>query len=183
MDGNREINEATFGDPVATKAYNEYHNLINDAKSKIQGRGLFIDVHGQTHSHGLNELGYQVTKTRLNNDDVVSGYSSLRYIGQHLPTGASFEDVLRGTRSLGHFLEQADPSIGVMPSPKNPKPETRSYFIGGYNTKKYGSRYGGMVDGVQIEVHKDYRFNTVNRDKFVDAFAKAVVDYINVNGY
>ena len=183
MDGNREIKEATFGDPVAIKAFTEYHALIKDAKNAIQGRGLFIDVHGQTHSHGLNELGYQVTTSRLNNDKVVSGYSSLRYIGKNLPKGASFEDILRGTRSIGHFLEQADPSIGAMPSPKNPKPGSRSYFIGGYNTNTYGSRYGGTVDGVQIEIHKDFRFDATKRVKFIKAFAKAIMDYMKTNEY
>ena len=138
MDGNRGLAEATFNDKVAIKAYTEYHDLIKDAKKAIQGRGLFIDIHGQTHSHGLTELGYQVTKTRLNSGKLVSAYSSLRYLGKNLPKGVSFDDVVRGKQSLGHFLEQADPSIGVMPSPKNPKPGSRLYFIGGYNTDTYG---------------------------------------------
>ena len=183
MDGNRGEAEATFGDKVAMKAYTEYHDLINDAKSSIKGRGLFIDVHGQIHSHRLIELGYQVTKTRLNSGKLVSAYSSLRYLGKSLPRVVSFEDVVRGPQSLGHFLEQAYPEIGVMPSPKNPKPGARSYFIGGYNIDKYGSRYGGMVDGVQIEIHKDYRFNSTKRAKFINALAIAIKTFMDRNGY
>lgn len=183
MDGNREIEEATFGDSVATQAFNEYQGFIGDAKNAVVSRGLFIDVHGQTHSHGLNELGYQVTQMRLNNDNIVPGYSSLHYLGDHLPSGFTFEDVLRGSKSIGHFLEQADPTIGVMPSPLNKRPGSKSYFIGGYNNKKYGSRYGGMVDGVQVEIHKDFRFDSVKRSKFVKAFAIAIKSFLDANGY
>ena len=40
-----------------------------------------------------------------------------------------------------------------------------------------------MVDGVQIEIHKDYRFNFAKQAKFINALAKAIKTFIDRNGY
>ena len=60
MDANREINEATFSDPVAVEAYHEFHACINNSKAIIEANnqsGLFFDMHGHGHPNNWAELG------------------------------------------------------------------------------------------------------------------------------
>ena len=45
LDPNREDLQAAQGDPIALKAYKEFHSAINHAKSIVK-RGLLIDFHG-----------------------------------------------------------------------------------------------------------------------------------------
>jgi hypothetical protein len=51
VDFNREINEATFNYPEAILAYQSYHSNIEQAVDRIYknfGKGLLIDIHGQS---------------------------------------------------------------------------------------------------------------------------------------
>ena len=54
----REIVEACQGNENCIDVYNEYHDKIKEVKGKI-GRGLLLDIHGQTHGHGRTEFGYR----------------------------------------------------------------------------------------------------------------------------
>ena len=71
LDANREINEATFGNPTATAAYNEFQQCIETASTAVESdasqshTGLFIDIHGQAHSHGMQELGNMIPYTAV----------------------------------------------------------------------------------------------------------------------
>eukprot|EP00111_Clytia_hemisphaerica_P003385 TCONS_00009667-protein len=184
MDGNRERNQACFGVPEAETAYDEYHSFIAKAKNDhfANRRGLFIDVHGQVHSHGMIELGYQVLSRRLNEDDLEERFSSLHYAADHLPDGFTFDQILRGNKSIGWYLQEK--GYPTIPSPAHPAPNGLPYFIGGYNTERYGSKRGGMVDGVQVEIHSQYRTsNTAVRSDFVKALAKSVVEYMEDGQY
>ena len=55
------------------------------------------------------------------------------------------------------------------------------YFRGGYITSVHGSRYGGLVDAIQIEFPKAIRRNKVNgeqiRSDFIKALARVIAKY------
>ena len=59
---------------------------------------------------------------------------------------------------MGYFLQNR--GYPNYPSPADPSPGTDSYFSGGYITRKYGSRYGGDIDSVQVESGSPQRQNS-----------------------
>lgn len=179
MDANRKIGQATFNEQAAKVTYQEYHGFIAEAKSAIIGNGLFLDIHGQTHAKGWHELGYLLSKFDLNNDasPIQPASSSIKTLASRYPDD-QFDALVRGSKSLGFFLEQQDASYQAVPSPSNPKPLQHGYFSGGYNIKTYGSRNGnGIVDGIQVEAHKSVRKSSVYKS-FAQNLAKAVSDFM-----
>ena len=60
-DANREINEATFANPIAIQAWAAFHACVNASKDQIissgNGRGIYFDIHGHSHITGRIELG------------------------------------------------------------------------------------------------------------------------------
>ena len=180
MDGNRGIAPATFGEPEAVTAFNEFHGFIKDARNAVLRRGLFIDMHGQTHASGLNELGYLISKTRLNNNNADPDISSIRYLANLVPCRYTFDDVMRGKDSLGTYLQKE--GYDTVPSLTHYSPGTSKYFRGGYNTRMYGSLSGGMIDGVQVETHKQYR-NSAKAPKYIKALSRAIVKFMRKYRY
>ena len=45
-DANRDIMQASMGDPGSEEVYNEFHNIIKELQQNLSGRGLLVDVHG-----------------------------------------------------------------------------------------------------------------------------------------
>lgn len=89
-----------------------------------------------------------------------------------------FDVILRQTRSFGRYLEEQN--ITTVPSPEHPNPGTVKYYSGGFNKRQYGSRYGGKLDAIQVEIPKPYR----KKDSFIKFsrdLAKAVVAFMNEN--
>src|ERR1039458_9361207 len=61
IDCNRELEEAAAGNAYAQQAWHEFHDYIGSASSAAvasAGRGLYIDLHGQSHPLKRVELGY-----------------------------------------------------------------------------------------------------------------------------
>ncbi|NOT09293.1 MAG: N-formylglutamate amidohydrolase, partial [Gemmatimonadales bacterium] len=84
--------------------------------------------------------------------------------------------LLRGPAALGSLL--AGRGFPAVPSGAVPAPGDDPYFSGGYNSARYGSRDGGAVSGVQIEVHfEGLRDTAANREAFAVALAEALVAY------
>ena len=177
FDGNREIHEATFEEPKAKKAYHDYHGTITQVKNSITGRGLFLDIHAWKHPEEWVGLGYLVTRKRLNSNTTLAKHSSIRSLNSQL-NQVPFDVILRQKRSLGRYLEEQN--IATVPSPEHPSPGTVKYYRGGFNTRKYGSRYSGKLDAIQVEIPERYRkkhsFINFSRD-----LAKAVVAFMNEN--
>ena len=80
----------------------------------------------------------------------------------------------------------------MVPSPTQPVPVDGSYLSGGYVVREYGSKGGGKVDAIQIEIpnSKRDRDSKLNKDsssdedeqaKYLNELAEAVVEYINMN--
>ena len=184
LDANREINEAAQGDPQAEKAWNEYHDFINKAKSKVEkkyGKGFYFDIHGFDSGDRKIQLGYLMGKEQLSltdeklSDEFYAERSSIKTLAEK--SSISFAKLIRGEKSLGTLFEEND--IPSVPSSRNPKPVYGAFYGGGYNTYIHGSRRGGNIDGVQIETYYyGIRDNEQNRKKFAEIYAKVVHQYL-----
>ena len=189
LDANREIIEATDSNLVTEPYWHEYMNFVDSAKNliyKSYPKGLFIDIHGHGHAIQRLELGYLLTATDLRKSDSLLNLSpinaktsvlNLRFSNLNSHTHA---ELIRGTNSLGSMLQRR--GIPSVPSDSIPFPLVgESYFNGGYNTKRFGSRNGGTIDGIQIESHQNIRFTKSIRDAYADSLADVLLEYLEIH--
>jgi hypothetical protein len=184
LDPNREIVEAAQGNPYAENAWDEFQAYIDIAEDLIVddfGSGLYLDLHGHGHEIPRVELGYLISASALDLGDAeldAGGYvtlSSIRAVAASSPL--PFSRILRGDRSFGALL--AAQGIPSVPSPETFSPGTAAYFSGGYNTDRHGSRHGGTVSGIQMELHRPgIRDTDENRRAFGAGLAAAVEAYM-----
>lgn len=195
MDANREVGEATLGDPLSVAAFSLYHDTLAAAVARVAAgcsRGLVIDMHGQTHSTQRVELGYGITGSSLDGKsdaelDSDIGIEGLTFYGLLLSpvTGVdTTSEVLRGNSSLGALFERFLPDQPVVPGLTLPGPAGASYFTGGYISKLWGrhaSRGGSehsnatAVDSVQFELNRDLRWGgTAGHLEFAAAYASVM---------
>jgi hypothetical protein len=184
VDCNRDIDEGAGEDPGARQAWQEFQQFIEIARSNVlasTGKGIYIDLHGQSHAMRRIELGYCLTDNQLTNTDRAlneGGFaerSTIRTLGRR--TAVPFAELLRGTNSIGGLL--AAKGYPAVPSPSMPSPGPGdSYFEGGHNARRHGSAKGGTIDGLQMEVNfLGIRDNSVNRTKFSLALAQVLGAY------
>jgi len=192
IDCNRDIREGSAGSVYAQQAWEEFHRYINIASNAVvvsTGRGLYIDLHGQSHPVRRVELGYLLTADQLTNSDATlnqpafAPLSSFRSLAAQVPI--PFAELLRGSNSFGALLlAQGYPAVPnpVMPntciganSTFNPTDQDL-YFGGGYNTRLCSSvSQGGPIDGLQVEVnYAGVRDTATNRTRFAAAMAQAM---------
>ena len=74
---------AAQGNLEAEKAWKEYHGFIEEAKS-VEGVGVVIDLHGQSHRQNSTELGYLLSTAELNSGDYDSAKSSVKHLARRL---------------------------------------------------------------------------------------------------
>ncbi len=179
LDANRGPGEGAAGDPLALLAWNEFQEYILVAK-EIVGRGLYLDLHGQSDDALRQQLGYLLSAQDLRRSDAeldqpaISSRSSLRRLAQ--ASAVPFSQLVRGPRSLGGLLE----SLGYdsVPSPRWPHPGDVPYYDGGYNTQVHGSRDNGEIDGMQLEATRTVRFDAASRALFAASLARALAEFI-----
>lgn len=178
MDPNRPIEEAAFKDPEAERAYEEYHKYIGEAKASLGGPGLLIDLHGQNHHQNSTELGYLYMRKDLNAFDFTKDVPSISSLLKR--SGLTVEQLLFGDKSLGALFENA--GYRAVPSPRQPIPGQDKYYRGGYITQIHGSRSGGSVDAIQIEVPQEIREwgGDDIRMTFARTLARILVDFQNM---
>jgi N-formylglutamate amidohydrolase len=187
LDVNRDIGEAAQGNADATQAWREYHAFIEAARDLVlarRGRGLVIDLHGHSHRVTRTELGYLLTANDLNRSDTeldraaLASRTSIRALAGG--SAVAFSALLRGPSSLGGLLQRA--GYASVPSPGTPGPGSDPYFNGGYTTARHGSRNGGSVDAVQIELpFRSVRESATARSRFAAALADALVTYLSTH--
>ncbi len=187
LDPNREIEEAAQGNPYAEWAWEEFHGFIEDAREAVaeqHGRGFYVDLHGHGHAIQRLELGYLLSSSDLAQPDSVlesSEYitkSSIRTLA--LEGDSSFAALVRGPSSLGGLLAQR--GFRAVPSPGDPHAGGAEYFSGGYDTRRHGSREGGPVSGVQLEMNWDgVRDTEAAREAFAQAVVSALEVYFDVH--
>lgn len=180
LDPNREIVEAAQGSEFAEQAWREYHRFIAVARERVaedHGRGLYVDMHGHSHPIPRVELGYLLTGSDLSRSDTqLNGprfpeQSSIRSLARRVDL--SFAELVRGPGSLGGLL--FGERVTTVPSPLIPDPHGEPFFSGGYSTRRHGSLDGGVIDGVQIELHgPGIRDTEHNRRRFAGAMARSL---------
>lgn len=190
LDANREIVEAAQGNPLAERAWNEFHQFIDSAKRAVErsfGRGFYLDMHGHGHDIQRLELGYLLREEELRlPDDSLNkakyiGFSSVRNLVGTNKQGASHARLLRGDGALGTILgERGYPAV---PSKQDPAPKVgEDYFDGGYNTARHSSYRGGAIDGVQIECNfAGVRDSPAAIRRFADSLAVAVQQFLRLH--
>ncbi|ELU08827.1 hypothetical protein CAPTEDRAFT_208132 [Capitella teleta] len=172
LDFNREIEEACFGVQSMIDVYNEYYGYLEESKLALNGSGIIFDIHGHGHDIARAELGYAVTKARLNSGNYTENMTSIRNLLERSPY--EMDDILRGEHSLGQYLLLE--GYDAIPSPVYPSPSDTSYYSGGYTTKTYGSRNGGSVDAIQIESARSHR-EMPEQMYYVKALATAIFKF------
>ncbi len=186
LDPNREIVEAAQGDSIAEQAWHDFHDFMADAKAQVlsqHGQGLYLDIHGHGHPETWVEFGYTLTAATLMLPDATINApthindSTIRHLGS-LPN-TYFPEVLRGATSLGGMFETG--GIPSVPSPANPDPAGGNYFIGGYNLREYGSRFGGNLDGIQIEFPSSLRLLRADRDQVTSILTPSTDAFLNLH--
>ncbi|XP_022783766.1 uncharacterized protein LOC111324472 [Stylophora pistillata] len=185
LDANREINEATLNVPDAITAYNDYANFISQAKLAISGsgsgRGFLLDIHGQTHQPPRTELGYLISKSKLVQKSYNVVGTSIRNLGEYWcgSNNACFQDFVQGNRSLGYFVNQE--GLAAVPSPLDEDPNGEKFFSGGYTTRVHGSKDGGNIDAIQLELPRELRFEWNRNVALQNALANAIVKFYQLN--
>jgi N-formylglutamate amidohydrolase len=186
LDANRGIIEATDSNTSSYVYWNDYNNFIDSARENIKNKttkGLFIDIHGHGHSIQRIEIGYLLSKSTLQQSNLFLdstnqiNKSSIKNLSQNNLLSYSHSNLIRGTNSLGTMLSNKGyPSV---PSTSIPFPlASESYFSGGYNTVKWGSRNGEEIDGIQLEHNQNIRFDSTLRKKYADSLAVVLLDYL-----
>ncbi|MBL0169868.1 MAG: hypothetical protein IPP90_03915 [Gemmatimonadaceae bacterium] len=197
LDPNRVAPEADCGNADAAAALEDWHGFINTAKSAVlltSGKGWYMDMHGHGHAIPRLELGYLLADADLNRTDAAldatasfENVSSIRTLSEFSPL--SFATLLRGPTSLGTLY--ANNGFPALPSGGDPSPNGADYFNGGDNTVRHacgsgasalGGTSNGNICGVQIESNfTGVRDNATNRDRFGDATATVLEEYLRVH--
>nr|WP_321221217.1 GEVED domain-containing protein [uncultured Psychroserpens sp.] len=173
LDPNREQNEATCGDANAIDHWNAWHDFIDQASTSVEtnwGKGLYIDLHGQSHTVPRIEIGYNILSNQLNTGDLNSAAninrSTIKNLVSNNLNNHTHEELIRGDNSLGQLFQEqpaafynanVNQQCGVtsgyraVPSNSNygndtcddTRPLSNAYFNGNYyNNRRHGSGNG-----------------------------------------
>merc|ERR1719431_1636370 len=180
MDPNRVIEDAAQGNKVAKEAFNAYHDTIVKAKASLGGNpGLLVDFHGQGHGKNSTEIGYLIKKAQLNSKNFTGSEIGIKSLVSRKK--AKLNDFLYGKRSLGSLFEAA--GYRAVPSPRQPSPGTDLYYRGGYTVQVHGSRDGGQVDAIQVEIPGEIRIEGGKklRKQFSTSLANILEKFFSAN--
>ncbi|AXG71264.1 pesticidal crystal protein Cry22Aa [Kordia sp. SMS9] len=193
LDPNRDINEATCGNANAADHWNAFHGFIDQASASVEtnwGKGLYIDLHGQSHAIPRIEVGYNIASAELNNSDLnaanIINKSTIRNLVNNNLNNLTHEELIRGNNSLGQMFQDASgtfyaslgyPECGntsgyrAIPSATSngtvtcddTRPYGTPYFDGDfYNNRRHGSG-NGTSNGVGGAGNIDGIMTEVNR--------------------
>lgn len=185
FDANRDLSEATGDHAPLAPMWTLFHTRIDSAKARavrVHPRALLIDLHGHAHAVPRLELGYLLSASDLRREEEVLapllGASSIASLNSAAVSGDRGTVLLRGARSLGTRL--ADLGFPSVPSASDPAPAVgESYFSGGYNVQRHGSRLAGPVDAIQIECnYAGVRDTAASRTAFAEALVTATLAYL-----
>lgn len=168
--------EGTFGDGQMETTWYDFHNFISIAKQKIKGRGILLDIHTHSKQHGLVELGYAVSKSQLERDEVDPSLTSIKSLAEYIQV--PFDEVLRGKSSLGDILLKKN--IEAFPSSKFQKPSEELLEDRETIAKLYGSHYGGLVDAIRISTPKKY-YTKNDVEEYTTLLSSALKEYMDLN--
>jgi len=157
LDANRRERNA-FESENARAPYAAYHGAIAQARRDVVarwGHGLLLDVHGQASKPAAIIRGTQNGRTTTH---------LINRFGRNSLTGKS--------SLFGQLARQGFP---VIPAVESTAAEPDAYD-GGYIVTHHGSRLGGTVDAIQLELGKDLR-STAAIPSTVDKLSTAIIAF------
>merc|ERR1712055_785995 len=179
MDPNRNEEEGAQGRPLAQWAYHEFRGKIAQVKSQMDGPGLLLDFHGQTHAGDRTELGYAVSRVNINkgrkNPEKLQR-SSIDALASRSEDG--LEGLIWGKEGLGAFMEALG-CRAVLSNRPQEDPKKGDYYGGAKPDKiiyRYGSRNAGQVDAIQVEMQKDVRKDE-EHEEFAEKLGEAIFNF------
>jgi hypothetical protein len=184
VDQNRDIDEATCGDPSMAAPWKTFHTYIDSALAEaVQkfGACIYIDLHGHGHPIQRLELGYLLNEKKLSTvyskEEVIPvKTTSLGNLLKRLNTGDIYS-WLFGPGAFGTLM--AEKGFPAVPSQQDPLPkEGEKFFNGGYNTKRYTGPDYPNVFGWQIECNYKGVRDPAGRPAFAMAFSEVIVKMI-----
>ena len=183
LDANRELFDAAQDDPIATDAWNEFHNFIDTAEEHVRrdfGKCLYFDLHGHRHDWQVIELGYllvsnQLKLTNAELDTSVQLTTSLEPSMRDQTTRLS--QLVRGPFSFGALLEQQ--GFATVPSSAHHDPGGEPYFSGGYSLEQHSAFSGRKAWGIQVELPTGIREDDAHRHAFTNAFVKSALEFLS----
>lgn len=185
LDANRDLAYGAQASPEAQQAWHEFHDFLDLAESSAVeqcGRGLYLDLHTNGQAGGWIQLGYGIPAgdLLLSNEELDRpahvAESSLRSLSN--VSGEGLSALLRGADSLGGLL--ADRGYRAVPSNFVPWPHGITYYDGGYNVVRHGSRNGGGVDGIQLETSMDY-VRPENLQTYTRVLGEAILSFMEIH--
>jgi hypothetical protein len=115
LDPNRVKSVATCNNSTSGLYYDAYHDFIDQASADVTskyGKGLYIDLHGQSHSVPRVEVGYNLTSSSFDEDLNNSSTNStelarvtIKNLINNNIQNLTFEDLIRGSQSFGGLLQ------------------------------------------------------------------------------
>jgi len=185
VDLNREIDEATCGEPRMQKVWAEMHGFIEAAVAAEVARFshvFYMDIHAHGHANERMELGYLFSASALRsfatNPAFTSATSpSFANLPRYRDGLVSTRELLTGASAFGTRLsERGLPSVPSQPDPAPLLGE--SYFNGGYNTERYTSAAHPATFGWQVETNPASRASAAQRSATATALADGVVAFL-----
>ena len=184
VDLNRQ-RDVAFEDEKAEVIYDEFHRQIQKSEKEIDeefGKGLYIDIHGQSHPKGYAEFGYLLFNDMLKLEDTHledhQNQTSIRTLCKF--SSEPFLEQLKGKHSLGSLM--CSEGYDSIPSMKIPYATDGNYFEGAYDTIRYGSLKGGNISGIQIEFpYKNIRDTSEHRQKCASSFVRSIIKFMDVH--
>lgn len=185
VDANREETEAVSCDDKSLASYKSFHEFIQNSITKVENKyqkGLYIDIHGQSHEHKAIEFGYLLTNDILRLDNnTLSSYeekASIKTLSGF--SDYSFVEQIKGEFSLGTLMSKK--GFKSIPSKDIPHAsKDNEYFEGAYNTKTYASTNGSSVSAIQIEFPYYCRESKEYRVKTAKALVSSLLDFMKVH--
>lgn len=192
LDANRRKEVGAQNGLYAKPAWDKFHAYINAAKATISANhasGLYIDIHGHTHTPQRTEIGYLLTKNQLTNyTNSLGDLTNSSSIKGMVSSSVSHANLIKGTYAFGTLLSNHNNRLGpypATPSKAYPMPGDQTiftdgkYFSGGYNNARHGSKFGGKISGFQIEFNQGVRLDDSTRPTYASNVARAIQIYMD----
>ncbi len=170
-DVNRAPEEGTDGHPGQVAVYRRFHQILTDLRTSPKRHmdcdiGLLVDVHCNSPQEDWMQVFYYVGRSNLLATDAaldsetVWQRSTVRGIFERKAMGYfggrdSFAEFVRGQNSFGTFMTKA--GYDTVPSQSHPNPGQHGTYgtgsgLGSYIIHQHGSRDGGNIDAMQVEI-------------------------------
>ncbi|KAI8643154.1 hypothetical protein BD408DRAFT_465095 [Parasitella parasitica] len=183
-DVNRSLQDGTETE-ASEKVWREYHHRIQCSVESVLNSnrcGLLVDIHGHTHSNGVIELGYLLSRDELQSSSaqlhqaVLEKSSIQPFAKRHCKTTTSQPPLYYFGDSI--VASSSKNRIAASPSSHLPIPLDANYFIGGFTTQRYHNYWNGL-DVIQVEIPKHLRLDEKNRRHVIKVLSLSIISMLD----